>query len=190
MNSTQIEGLTIVGPMNARFTEILTPAACAFLAGLARTFEARRREVLQNREAKQHEIDEGKLPDFSPETASLRGGDWRVPPPPADLVDRRTEITGPVDRKMAINALNAGAQCWMADFEDANAPTWDNSVEGQLNLRDAVRRTIVYTSPEGKKYTLQEKTATILARPRGWHLVEKHVLFEGQPLSASLFDFG
>jgi malate synthase len=190
MNTAQIEGLTIVGPMNARFAEILTPPACAFLAGLARTFEARRKELLQRREARQLEIDAGKLPDFLPETASIRGGNWRVPPPPADLVDRRTEITGPVDRKMAINALNAGAQCWMADFEDANAPTWDNSIEGQLNLCDAVRRTIVYASPEGKKYTLQEKTATILQRPRGWHLVEKHVLFEGQPISASLFDFG
>jgi len=130
------------------------------------------------------------LPDFLPETASIRSGDWRVPPPPPDLLDRRTEITGPVERKMAINALNSGAQCWMADFEDANSPTWENVIEGQLNMRDAVNRTIAYTAPDGKAYALKEKVATIVARPRGWHMEEKHVLLDGRRVPASLFDWG
>src|SRR6185295_13963341 len=125
--------------------------------GLVKKFESRRRELLTKRVDRQREIDAGKLPDFLPETASIRAGDWRVPPPPADLLDRRTEITGPVDRKMAINALNSGAQCWMADFEDANSPTWQNTIEGQINMRDAIRRTITFTSPEGKQYALKEK---------------------------------
>ncbi len=170
--------------------QILTPEACRFVADLCTTFEPRRQQLLARRAERQREIDSGKLPDFLPETASVRGGDWRVPPPPADLVDRRTEITGPVDRKMAINALNSGAQCWMADFEDANSPTWENVIQGQINLRDAVRRTITFTSPEGKQYALKEKTATIVAHPRGWHLDEKHVLLGGQRISASLFDWG
>jgi malate synthase len=176
--------------MHPGYAEILTPQACGFVADLCRVFEGRRQELLARRAARQREIDAGKLPDFLPETAQVRGGDWRVPPPPADLVDRRTEITGPVERKMAINALNSGAQCWMADFEDANSPTWENVIAGQINMRDAVRRTITFTSPEGKSYALKEKTATILVRPRGWHLEEKHVLLDGKRISGSLFDWG
>ncbi|HWA87819.1 MAG TPA: malate synthase A [Opitutus sp.] len=190
MSATRIGGLEITGPMNSRYAEILTPAACAFIGGLFRKFEPRRRELLAKRVDRQREIDAGRLPDFLPETAHIRGGDWRVPPPPADLVDRRTEITGPVERKMAINALNSGAQCWMADFEDANSPTWANVIEGQINMRDVTNRTIRYTSPEGKAYALKEKIATVVARPRGWHLEEKHVLLDGQRVSASLFDWG
>jgi malate synthase len=190
MTATTISGLQIAGQLNSEGAEILTPEACAFLRGLCEKFEPRRQQLLARRAERQREIDAGKLPDFLPETAAIRGGDWRVPPPPPDLVDRRTEITGPVDRKMAINALNSGAQCWMADFEDANSPTWENCLEGQVNMRAAIRRTITFTSPEGKKYALKEKTATIIARPRGWHLDEKHVLLGGQRISASLFDWG
>ena len=189
-SSPVISGLEIRGPMNPGYAEILTPAACRFLAGLVQQFQPRRAELLARRVERQHAIDAGQMPDFLPETAAIRGGDWRVPPPPADLLDRRTEITGPVDRKMAINALNSGAQCWMADFEDANSPTWENCLEGQINMRDAARLTLTYTSPEGKKYALKDKIATILARPRGWHMEEKHVLLNGQRLSASLFDWG
>ncbi len=188
--SIVVEGLEIVGPMKPHYAEILSPEACRFIVELFRKFGPRRLELLTRRVERQREIDAGRLPDFLPETAAIRGGDWRVPPPPADLVDRRTEITGPVERKMAINALNSGAQCWMADFEDANSPTWENVVVGQLNMRDAVARTISYTSPEGKAYALREKTATIVARPRGWHMEEKHVLLEGKRMSASLFDWG
>src|SRR5688572_5015093 len=190
MHNPVFAGLEIVGPMNPRYDEVLTPDACSFVAELERTFGGRRRELLTKRAERQREIDAGQLPDFLPETAAIRGGDWKVPPPPADLLDRRTEITGPVDRKMAINALNSGAQCWMADFEDANSPTWENVIEGQINMRDAVRRTIAFTSPEGKKYALKEKTATIVTRPRGWHLEEKHALLGGKRISASLFDWG
>ena len=185
-----ISGLEIRGPLNPGYTEILTPEACRFLAGLVRKFEPRRAELLAQRVERQRAIDAGQLPDFLPETAAVRGGDWRVPPPPADLLDRRTEITGPVDRKMAINALNSGAQCWMADFEDANSPTWENVIAGQLNMRDAARLTLTYTSPEGKKYALKEKIAVILARPRGWHMDEKHILLDGRRISASLCDWG
>ncbi|MEO5959768.1 MAG: malate synthase A [Opitutaceae bacterium] len=190
MSHPGIASLKIVGPVLPGSAEILTPEACHFLAELCTKFEPRRQQLLARRVERQREIDGGKMPDFLPETASIRGGDWKVPPPPADLLDRRTEITGPVDRKMAINALNSGAQCWMADFEDANSPTWENVIEGQINMRDAIRRTIAFTSAEGKKYALKEKTATIVARPRGWHLDEKHVLLGGKRVSASLFDWG
>ncbi len=190
MSHPAVGGLEIAGPLPPRYAEILSPGACRFVADLEARFGARRRELLARRAERQREIDAGQLPDFLPETAHIRGGDWRVPPPPPDLVDRRTEITGPVDRKMAINALNSGAQCWMADFEDANSPTWENVIEGQINMRDAVRRTITFTSPEGKHYALKEKTATIVARPRGWHMEEKHALLGGQRVSASLFDWG
>jgi malate synthase len=190
MNFPVTGGLEIVGPGGPRHAEILTPEACAFVAELCTAFEPRRRELLARRVERQREIDAGRLPDFLPETAAVRGGDWQVPPPPPDLVDRRTEITGPVERKMAINALNSGAQCWMADFEDANSPTWENVIGGQINLHDAIRRTITHTSPEGKEYALKERTATIVARPRGWHLEEKHVLLGGRRISASLFDWG
>ena len=190
MPSTIIAGLEITGPVEPRYAEILTPEACAFVADLVRRFGPRRLELLAKRVERQRMIDAGELPDFLPETADIRGGDWRVAPVPPDLVDRRTEITGPVERKMAINALNSGAQCWMADFEDANSPTWANVMEGQINLRDAVRRTIGYTSPDGKTYALKENVATIVARPRGWHLEEKHALLDGARVPASLFDWG
>ncbi|MFM8617098.1 MAG: malate synthase A [Opitutaceae bacterium] len=183
-------GLEIRAPLGPRYAEILTPEACAFVGDLVRRFGGRRRELLARRAERQRAIEAGALPDFLPETVAVRAGDWRVPPPPPDLVDRRTEITGPVDRKMAINALNSGAQCWMADFEDANSPTWDNVIRGQINLCDAVRRSITYTSPEGKAYALKERTAVIVCRPRGWHLEEKHVLLDGERVPASLFDWG
>ncbi len=177
-------------PLSETQTQILTPEAVAFLNKLARTFEARRQELLERRKVRQQEIDAGKLPDFLPETASIRQSDYKVAAIPKDLLDRRVEITGPVDRKMIINALNSGANVFMADFEDSNSPTWRNNLEGQLNLRDAVNGSITFTSPEGKSYKLAEKTATLLVRPRGWHLVERHFMVDGRPISASLFDFG
>jgi malate synthase len=190
MPATMISGLEIRGPLNPGFSDILTPEACAFLAGLFRAFEPRRQELLSARVARQAELDSGILPDFLASTKSVRDGAWKVASIPADLLDRRTEITGPVDRKMVINALNSGAKVFMADFEDATSPTWVNLLEGQMNLRDAVRRTISFTNPEGKAYKLAEKTATLLVRPRGWHLPEKHVVLDGKPVSGSLFDFG
>ena len=167
---------------------ILTPEAVRFVEMLHREFNPRRLELLASREERKQQIDAGELPDFLPETREIREGDWKVAPIPADLLDRRVEITGPVDRKMIINALNSGANVFMADFEDANSPTWANNLEGQLNLRDAVRRSITFESGE-KSYRLNEKTATLLVRPRGWHLDEKHMLVDGQPVSASIFDF-
>jgi malate synthase len=183
-------GIEIRGPITAAYSEILTPDALGFVAGLARQFEARRRELLARRVARQQEIRSGKLPAFLPETASIREAEWSVAPIPADLEDRRVEITGPVDRKMIINALNSGANVFMADFEDSNSPFWDNNIQGQINLRDAINGTIEFSSPEGKRYRLNEKTATLLVRPRGWHLVERHMLVDGAPVSGSLFDFG
>jgi malate synthase len=169
---------------------VLTPAAIAFLESLHREFDARRRELLALRQERQKRLDAGELPDFLPETAAIRSGDWRVAPIPPDLIDRRVEITGPVDRKMIINALNSGANVFMADFEDANSPTWSNVLEGQANLMDAIRREIGFTSPEGKTYQLQAKTAVLFIRPRGWHLTEKHFHVDGAEISGSLFDFG
>ncbi len=177
-------------PRDARFDEILTPEALGFVARLARAFEPRRRERLQARTARQAELDAGASPDFLPDTRGIRDAMWTGPTIPRDLVDRRVEITGPVDRKMIINALNSGARVFMADFEDSHAPTWRATIEGQINLRDAVRGTISYESPEGKAYRLNARRATLMVRPRGWHLVEKHVLVDGDPVSASLFDFG
>src|SRR5260370_30426046 len=171
-------------------TGILTPEARAFLSKLAARFEPRRQELLARRRTVQEDIDNGKLLDFLPETAGIRQSDWTVAPIPKDLRDRRVEITGPVDRKMIINALNSGANVFMADFEDSNSPTWSNVMQGQVNLRDAVRGTITYTSPEGKRYEVCETPAVLMARPRGWHLVEKHFVIDGEPISASLFDFG
>ena len=171
-------------------TAILTPEASAFLRKLSAHFEDRRQELLARRQVVQQEIDKGKVPNFLAETKSIRKADWKVAPIPDDLLDRRVEITGPVDRKMIINALNSGASVFMADFEDSNSPTWQNCIEGQHNLCDAVRGTITYTSPEGKKYALNEKRAVLFVRPRGWHLDEKHFLAQGKPISASLFDFG
>ena len=182
--------ITIGAPVNDAFADILTPEALAFVGMLARRFEPRRRELMARREQVQADIDAGRLPDFLPETRHVRDGDWAVAPVPADLRDRRVEITGPVDRKMVINALNSGAKTYMADFEDSNSPTWTNTIEGQINLRDAVERTITFTGPEGKAYRLNDTTATLIVRPRGWHLVERHVAVDGQPVSGSLFDFG
>jgi malate synthase len=182
-------GVEVRGQSKPQYREILTPQALAFTAKLARKFEARRRELMALREARQAEFDAGELPDFLPETKHIRESDWAVAPMPRDMQDRRVEITGPTDRKMVINALNSGANVFMADFEDSNTPTWDNMIDGQLNLRDAVNRTISYESPEGKRYTLAERTATLLVRPRGWHLLERHVLVDGAPVAGAIFDF-
>ncbi len=180
----------VVGPVTPEFAEILTEPALDFVAALHREFNPRRLALLQRRAERQQAIDAGQFPDFLPETAHIRESEWQVAPAPPDLQDRRVEITGPVDRKMMINALNSGARVFMADFEDALSPTWANVVQGQINLRDAVRRTISFESPDGRVYRLAERTATLVVRPRGWHLVERHVLVDGEPISASLFDFG
>src|SRR5208282_6895809 len=171
------EHLVIRGELRSGYEKVLTPAAVAFIAGLERKFGPQRRRLLARRADLQRRLDAEWKPDFLPETKAIRDGDWRVAPIPRDIADRRTEITGPVDRKMVINALNCGASVYMADFEDANTPSWDNLIEGQINLIDAVRRTITFDDPESKKhYTLNPKTATLLVRPRGWHLPEAHVL--------------
>jgi malate synthase len=183
------EGITLNGATGAGYDSILTPEALAFVAGLSRKFETRRRELMQRRTARQAAFDAGSLPDFLPETKAIRDANWTIGPVPADLQDRRVEITGPTDRKMVINALNCGANVFMADFEDSNAPTWANMIEGQINLRDAIRRTITFRSPEGKDYSLAEKTATLLVRPRGWHLLENHLQVDGAPVSGAIFDF-
>lgn len=187
---TLTNNFELLAPLQAGFEEILTPEAVSFLAELHQRFNARRLELLQKRLQRQHELDKGILPGFLPSTKAIREGEWKVAPTPADLQDRRVEITGPVDRKMIINALNSGANVFMADFEDSNAPTFENCMQGQLNLRDAVRKEISFVSPEGKQYRLNEQTAVLKVRPRGWHLPEKHLLFEGQPASGSLTDFG
>jgi malate synthase len=188
--STFTDGIEVIGPMTPGYDEILTPEAMAFVGKLNRAFNARRLALLERRAERQEAFDEGQMPDFLPETAEVRSSDWTIAPIPADLQDRRVEITGPVDRKMVINALNSGAKVFMADFEDANAPTWSNLIEGHINLRDAIRRAISFSSPDGKEYRLNEKVAVLFARPRGWHLPEKHVLQDGEPISGSLFDFG
>ncbi|HEX7578917.1 MAG TPA: malate synthase A [Thermoanaerobaculia bacterium] len=185
------EGIEVLGPIRPGYDEILTPEALRFVAGLQRQFGARRLELLALREERQARLDTGDRPDFLPETAAIRAAEWKVAPIPADLQDRRVEITGPVDRKMVINALNSGANVFMADFEDSNTPTWTNQIEGQMNIRDAVRRTIEFTAPDtGKKYRLNEKIAVLMVRPRGWHLPERHLLVDGKVASGSLFDFG
>lgn len=187
---TQLHGVEILRPVKGQQTEILSPEALNFLASLHRQFNSRRLELLRRREWRQEQLDRGAMPHFPPETRAVREGGWQVLPVPEDLQDRRVEITGPVDRKMVINALNSGANCYMADFEDAHSPTWEATLDGQVNVRDAVRGTIEYASPEGKEYRLNQRTATLLVRPRGWHLEEKHLLVDGEPMSASLFDFG
>jgi malate synthase len=169
---------------------VLTPEALRFVASLQREFSERRKDLLRRRDERQEDFRKGVLPGLLPETEDIRRGTWRVADAPPDLEDRRVEITGPVDRKMMINALNSGAQVFMADFEDSLSPTWNNVVEGQANLVDAVRRELRYTSPEGKAYELGDELATLVVRPRGWHMVEKHVVLDGEPVSASLFDFG
>ncbi|PLR99219.1 malate synthase A [Bacillus sp. T33-2] len=188
--STQTTGIKIVGTMKNGYEEILTPEALQFIEELERNFGQRRRELLEMRKKRQHEINEGKLPDFLPETKHIRESQWTIAPLPEDLQDRRVEITGPTDRKMVINALNSGTKVFMADFEDATSPGWENIVEGQINLRDAVNRTIAFENPNGKRYELNEQTAVLFVRARGWHLEEKHLLLDGKPISGSLFDFG
>ena len=182
-------GVEILGNMTPQFAEILTPPALAFVAKLARKFEARRCELMALRASRQAEFDAGKLPDFLPETKPIRDAEWTVAPAPRDLQDRRVEITGPTDRKMVINALNCGANVFMADFEDSNTPTWENMIEGQINLRDAVNRSVEYISPEGRHYRLNDRTATLLVRPRGWHLMERHLQVDGAPVAGAIFDF-
>ncbi|MDZ4669761.1 MAG: malate synthase A [Phototrophicales bacterium] len=184
------EGIEIKGEITPAFAEILTGDAVTFLAKLARTFTAQRDALLTARKDRQALINAGNQPDFLPDTQHIRESAWQVAPVPVDLQDRRVEITGPTDRKMVINALNSGAKVFMADFEDANAPTWFNMVDGQVNLRDAVRRNITYTNETGKQYRLNDQTAVLMVRPRGWHLNEKHFSIDGKPIPAGLFDFG
>ncbi|MBA3434668.1 MAG: malate synthase A, partial [Actinobacteria bacterium] len=187
MSSTAVAGVSVKAPDDAG---VLTPEALELVAALEREFGGAREELLAARVERQQRISAGELPDFLEETRSVREGEWQVAPVPADLQDRRVEITGPTgDRKMVINALNSGARMYMADFEDANSPTWENVVGGQLNLTDAIERTISVETGE-KSYSLNDEVAVLLVRPRGWHLAEKHVEIDGRPVSASLFDFG
>src|SRR5438094_1142219 len=179
-----------LAPPPAGCEGVLSSAAIAFLSALARRFEATRQALLERRRQRQQELDAGRLPDFLAETRDIREREWTVAPIRPDLLDRRVEITGPVDRKMVINALNSGASVFMADFEDAHSPTWENTIRGHQNLVDAVHGTIAFTGPDDRRYVLNARTATLMVRPRGWHLVEKHVLVDGQPVSASLCDFG
>src|ERR1700739_225602 len=189
--SSPIRDLQILAPAHPSKDRVLTPDALEFIVELQRRFNPRRTELLAERAERQKAVDAGERPDFLPGTKSIRESEWTVAPIPTDLQDRRVEITGPVDRKMIINALNSGAKVFMADFEDSNTPTWANQIEGQANLVDAVRRTITYSDPaSGKNYKLNERTAVLLVRPRGWHLDEKHVLVDGTPMSGALFDFG
>lgn len=184
-----VDGVTITGVMKPGYETILTDDALLFVANLHRMYEPTRQALLGAREQRQRWYDAGNAIDFAPETAAIRLGDWKVAGSPADLQDRRVEITGPVDRKMVINALNSGAKCYMACFEDASTPAWDIMVEGQINLRDAANGSISLED-KGKTYKLNDKTATLIARPRGWHLPEAHMRVDGQPVSGSLFDFG
>jgi len=190
MQTVRPHSAELTGEVREAHREILSSEALDFLANLHRRFDARRRALLLARTERQTRFDAGELPDFLPETASLRTSDWHVAPIPAALVDRRVEITGPVDRKMIINALNSGAKVFMADFEDSTAPALDVLLDGQLNLRDAVAGAIDYTSPEGKRYSVKPDPAVLMVRPRGWHLPEKHVRVGGEPISGSLFDLG
>jgi malate synthase A len=184
-------GVVIRGPVREGYGAVLSTEALAFVADLVRTFGVRIEELLVRRRERQAQLDAGEPLDFLPETADIRKRDWTVAPLPEDLLDRRVEITGPTDRKMVINALNSGASVFMADFEDANSPTWENLVTGHINLGDAVRRTIRYVAPEtGKAYTLKDKLAVLFVRPRGLHLIERHMLVDGKPIPGSLFDFG
>jgi len=186
----QSETLVFKTPLNAEQLKIFTPEAQAFVADLANRFGARRDALLAKRIERQKRIDGGALPDFKPETANIRNSEWKILGIPADLQDRRVEITGPVERKMIINALNSGAKVFMADFEDSLAPTWESVAAGQINLHDFANGTISYTSPEGKQYKLNDKIATLIVRPRGWHLDEKHVTLAGKPIAGALLDFG
>ncbi len=188
---SKVPGVEIRGAWGPRYEEILSDEALAFLAGLHRKFNPSRQRLLNLREERQARLDAGALPDFLPETQHVRDGDWTVAPIPPDLLDRRVEITGPTDRKMVINALNSGAKVFMADFEDANSPTWVNQIEGQINLKDRWADRINFTDPtSGKEYRLSTNPAVLLVRPRGWHLPEDHLVVDGQSISGGLFDFG
>lgn len=189
--SMQVQGVEIIGPITQEYKEILTPEALDFVAFLARRFSTRRDEILNLRKKRQAELDKGVLPNFLEETKSIRNTEWKIKSTiPTDLLNRKVEITGPSgDVKMVINAFNSGANVYMTDFEDAQSPTWHETIQGQINLRDAIRGTISYTSPEGKKYALNEKTSTLIVRPRGWHLPEEHLTIDGVPVSGAIFDF-
>src|SRR3984957_3936069 len=191
-SSLHVPGVKIAAPVSEAHAQILTPEAIDFIVDLQRNFNERRKALLSARQERQRKLDAGEKPDFLPETKkTIRDAAWTVAPLPADILDRRVEITGPVDRKMIINALNSGAKVFMADFEDSNTPTWNNLLDGQINLRDAIRRTITFADPgSGKQYKLAEKTAVLFVRPRGWPLEERHVLVDSEPGSGSIFDFG
>jgi malate synthase len=186
-----ISEMAISGSLQEGYDTILTAEAQKFLLDLHLKFNDRRLDLLQKRKERQKAINNGQLPDFLPETSDIRERQWKVAPLPSDLLDRRVEITGPVERKMVINALNSGAKVFMADFEDSNTPNWDNNITGQINMRDAINRTISYTNPKNQKhYKLNDNPATLLVRPRGWHLTEKHITHQGEAMSGSLVDFG
>ncbi|CAN5723177.1 malate synthase A [soil metagenome] len=187
MNHGDVE---VYAPIEGRAHEVLTEEALGFVGALHREFDGERRALLELRRERQARLEAGESLDFLSGTEDVRTGDWRVAPVPADLQDRRVEITGPTERKMVINALNSGARCFMADFEDSNSPTWANMAQGHVNLIDAIERTIEFTSPDGKRYELNDDVATLLVRPRGWHLPEKHVRVDGAPVAGALFDFG
>ncbi len=188
---TTIESVKITGAFNPEYTEILTDEALQFIKALHQQFNEKRLELLENRKATQQYLDDGNLPDFLAATKNIRESEWTVAPLPKDLLDRRVEITGPVDRKMVINALNSGAKIFMADFEDSNAPSWDNNMQGQINLRDAINKTITfYNVAKDKNYALNDEVATLMVRPRGWHLEEKHLTIDGEKVSGGLLDFG
>lgn len=191
MNTVLTENtIEIVGGIESAYASLLSPEALAFITKLHQSFNPRRKELLANRQQRQAEIKAGKLPHFLPETLHIRQSDWKAADTLADIQDRRVEITGPVDKKMVINALNSGAKVFMADFEDSNAPTRQNCFEGQINLQNAIRRTLDFTAENGKRYTLNEKTAVLMVRPRGWHLEDKNVLIDGAPVSGGILDFG
>ena len=192
MTSTAVNrgGAEILGPIKPEYDAILTAEALAFVAELVRKHRPRLKELLAARQKRAKEIDGGRLPDFLAETKAVREGNWKIAGIPADLLDRRVEITGPVDRKMIINALNAPVKCFMADFEDSQSPVWGSMIEGHVNLRDAIAGTISFANPDGKQYRLNDKTATLIVRPRGWHLTEKHVKVDGEVIPGALFDFG
>lgn len=189
-STVEIPGVEVIAPATESHDRVLTPEAMAFIADLHRTFNGRRKDLLAARQERMKRLDAGEKPDFLPGTREIRESAWSVAPLPADILDRRVEITGPVERKMIINALNSGAKVFMADFEDSTTPVWNNLIEGQANLQDAIRRTIGYVDPATKKdYKLNEKVAVLFVRPRGWHLEERHVLVDGEPISGSIFDF-
>ncbi|MGB7265725.1 MAG: malate synthase A, partial [Terracidiphilus sp.] len=186
-----LPGVEILAPVNESHAAILTPEAVAFIVNLQRTFNARRKELLRARHERQKKLDAGEKPDFLVDSKQIRDSAWTVAPLPTDILDRRVEITGPVERKMIINALNSGAKVFMADFEDSSTPTWNNLIDGHINLRDAIRRTITYSDPgTGKQYKLNDRVAVLFVRPRGWHLEERHVKVDGEAMSGSIFDFG